>query len=121
MHKFERGDLVTWTSQSAGSVKTKTGIVMDVIPAGSNRVKDCIPNCGIPRNHVSYLVSVSGKLYWPLVKLLRPYDVTDFEPVRATRTVVVEAADVEYLLSILRDHSGGKLNGVKARIRKALK
>lgn len=77
------GDYVTWTSQSAGTTKTKAGPVVAIVPAGAN--PDAVIACdlwadhyvwagsyGLPRNHESYLVAVRGKLYWPRVSLLQP-------------------------------------------------
>lgn len=76
---FKKGDGVTWTSQSNGYVKTKSGVVEAVIHAGvrpSSRELDCP---GHARNHTSYLVRVpgktsysQGKLYWPRTAGLKP-------------------------------------------------
>ena len=79
------GDRVTWTSQAAGATKTKTGIIIGVVKAGSrpDRVKFkqlCKNGIGWSRNHESYVVSVdvgkrekgvSFRQYWPRVSALK--------------------------------------------------
>ena len=81
---FKVGDKVSWTSQSAGVTKTKTGVVVEVLPAGCKTGR----KFGAPRDHESYLVKVgrSEKLYWPRVCHLKKYspDLTRFI-VRYTR------------------------------------
>jgi len=83
------GDYVTWTSQSAGTTKTKAGSVVAIVPVGAN--PDTViagdlwadhryrgfayvwtGSYGLPRNHESYLIAVGRKLYWPRVSLLQP-------------------------------------------------
>ena len=66
------GDIVTWTSQSQGFVRTKTGVIMAVVPAGGEADRfGKIGSVGMPRNHESYLVRVEAKLYWPRVSKLK--------------------------------------------------
>lgn len=76
---FIVGDWVTWSSQAAGSRTTKTGVITQVVPAGSTPTG--ISGTGSGRRHQSYVVKVTpmGKhgpispvLYWPLVSLLQP-------------------------------------------------
>lgn len=77
---FSVGDGVTWTSQSAGHTRTKTGIVEQVVPIKAMPDRQRFerlykgPGVGLPRDHVSYVVRVPGKtaksagtLYWPRV------------------------------------------------------
>jgi len=71
------GDKVKWSSQANGSRKEKTGIVVEVVPAG--RYPSGVGHAdGRPRDHESYLVKVPtksgkgmGKFYWPRVKDLK--------------------------------------------------
>lgn len=75
---FTVGDDVTWTSQSAGVAKSKTGIVEQVVPAGGYPDRERFeslyrgPGVGLHRDHESYVVRVpgktaksQGKVYWP--------------------------------------------------------
>jgi len=62
------GDRVTWTSQSAGTVKTKTGEVVRVLQPGE---RPGWKNQGASRDHVSYVVRVGRRLYWPRVSQLQ--------------------------------------------------
>lgn len=63
---FKNGDLVTWTSQAAGSWKTKTGTIIRVYPQIGKRAE-------------SYAVSVSApegskakpKIYHPRTSALK--------------------------------------------------
>lgn len=81
--KFSLGDSVTWTSQSSGVVKTKTGVVVQVVAPKTypDRVRFVQlykgPGVGMSREHESYVVHVpgkttkaAGKLYWPRVTAL---------------------------------------------------
>ena len=75
------GKTVTWTSQSAGTSKTKTGKVVGLLRPGLSvasylrknpglaryRTYDSMPNPGITRDHSSVLVAVGNDLYWPRV------------------------------------------------------
>lgn len=83
--RFSQGDSVTWTSQSAGVAKSKTGTIEQVVPAKSCPDRECFlqlytgPGVGLPRDHESYVVRVpgktpksAGKLYWPRVSALGP-------------------------------------------------
>jgi hypothetical protein len=75
---FELGNSVTWTSQSAGYTRTKTGVVEQVV--APNKLPDRAQfealyrtsGVGLPRAEESYVVRVpgkttrsAGKLYWP--------------------------------------------------------
>ena len=91
MDEFQVGDVVTWTSQSAGTTRKKEGtIIARVEPAkdprkaveaaGHNFYKYRTKTWGggMTRGHVSYVVAVPptrGKgmsfLYWPLANKLR--------------------------------------------------
>ena len=69
------GDKVEWTSQASGYVRTKSGTVREVVPAG------VMPTLGgrrilrgrshIPRQTKSYVVQSAGKWYWPLAHYLK--------------------------------------------------
>lgn len=69
MADFQVGDLVAWTSQSAGISKTKHGKVVEVVAAF--QVPKMAPgDAGRARDHQSYVVRVDtgkGRLrtYWP--------------------------------------------------------
>lgn len=77
---FKLGDTVVWTSQAGGSHKTKTGVVVAVVPVGKT-ASECVPSGkalkdgrASPRKIESYLVQVGGRamdLYWPVVSLLK--------------------------------------------------
>ena len=80
---FNGGDTVEWTSQSAGTIKTKRGEIWAVVPAGTDP-RALIPpgaaesggfgsigGCLSSRPHESYLVDVGGVLYWPRVCQVR--------------------------------------------------
>lgn len=73
---FKVGDLVTWTSQSSGVVRTKKGEVVEVIPPGG---RPNIQGAGSPRKHESYVVDAAcvdvtknkrWRKYWPIVSKL---------------------------------------------------
>jgi hypothetical protein len=78
---FNVGDRVTWTSQAGGVTTTKTGTVVEVVPAGqAPRTK--VKSPGQPRGHESYVVSLEfydkgglarkkKGMYWPLVFKLK--------------------------------------------------
>lgn len=85
VRSFSVGDRVSWKSQAGGHWKTKTGTVVEVVPAFK------IPrdkNFGSNRRHESYIVEVTypavrstsavkkvtqrkSERYWPLVRNLR--------------------------------------------------
>jgi hypothetical protein len=73
------GDKVTWKSQSHGISKTKTGVVVVVIPKRTNplsidevkKMQLCF-EYGSMRDHESYLVKAGYRVYWPRVKHLEP-------------------------------------------------
>ena len=69
------GSTVQWTSQSAGTVRAKRGMVIEVVPAG---VRPDVRGAGMARDHESYVVQVGGRRYWPRVNLLT--DVTPRRP-----------------------------------------
>jgi hypothetical protein len=72
------GDKVTWKSQSHGHSKTKTGIIIVVIPRRTNplsidevkKMKLCF-EYGSGRDHDSYMVKANNRVYWPRVKHLK--------------------------------------------------
>jgi hypothetical protein len=81
MNKFNIGDTVVWTSTALGHTRTKSGKIVDVIPAGVHPTngeenKTLFQNKTIhlvcARLHESYLVQVAKRhrLYWPLVSKL---------------------------------------------------
>jgi len=85
MNTFHVDDVVTWTSQSSGVTKTKTGIVIAVLSAGVDPMSVIPPRYfdhhrwqtyGMPRDHESYLVLVEETIYWPRVKYLRKKEAT---------------------------------------------
>ena len=69
------GDQVSWKSQAGGSWKVKTGVIVSVVPLGTDAHQVAIPpgtrldGPGMCRDHESYLVRVGKKttLYWPRV------------------------------------------------------
>lgn len=80
---FKLNDKVKWTSSSNGVTKTKTGVIVDIIPPKGRipvRHRDFgLEGYGLPRNHESYVVHVAGKTdramgkrYWPLVNKIKP-------------------------------------------------
>jgi hypothetical protein len=83
MQQFKVGDKVQWSSQAQGSMATKRGTVIGVIPPGGHWAFG--PEHGYVshygggdmRNHESYLVRVPAKgkgkphLYWPRVSALK--------------------------------------------------
>lgn len=81
--KFQIGDLVEWTSQSAGIVKRKIGEIVYVVPARERPVRLVGAGCGQSRDHESYVVRVRQydrlgekvirtRGYWPRVSALVP-------------------------------------------------
>lgn len=80
--KFQVGNLIEWRSQAHGNWRTKIGVVMQVIPAGSppNRFIDQhklwkIDGPGEPRNHESYIIAIPHpdkptEFFWPKVGVL---------------------------------------------------
>ena len=74
---FKLGDRVTWTSQAGGCTRTKTGEVVEVVPA-FERPKTHVTGMGYHRNHESYAVRASKTtdrkreaFYWPRVNQLK--------------------------------------------------
>ena len=55
---FKIGDRVTWSSQAGGRTVTKTGEVVEVVPA-LERPKTKIKGMGFHRDHESYIVRAS--------------------------------------------------------------
>lgn len=72
MTAFQVGDRVRWTSQSAGVVRSKEGVVERVLAPGERPEKlSKAPMPGNARDHQSYVVRVAGRgLYWPRASLL---------------------------------------------------
>ncbi|WP_059040605.1 hypothetical protein [Paenibacillus rubinfantis] len=52
MHSFEVGQKVEWTSQAAGSAKTKVGAVHAIVPAGRDAFS-FIPD-GVSRSRIKF-------------------------------------------------------------------
>lgn len=87
--KFQIGDFVTWISQAGGHAKTKIGKIVWIVPsgclAGSYQLVEqgfSTHRCmGGKRDHESYLIQVgkSKRLYWPLVKYLKPFESSPLE------------------------------------------
>ena len=84
MSGIQLGSTVTWSSQSGGFEKAKTGAVVEVVAAGARPDRERFPllyrgaGVGYSRDHVSYVVHVpgkteksAGKLYWPRAAALR--------------------------------------------------
>jgi len=81
--KFSQGGMVTWTSQSAGISKTKTGMVEQVVAPKAMPDRERFVQLykglgvGMARDHESYVIRVpgktvksAGKLYWPRANAL---------------------------------------------------
>lgn len=81
---IQLNSVVTWSSQSGGYIKTKTGTVEQVVAPKTKpdreRFEQLYRNAGVgsPRDHVSYVVRVPGKtaksagqVYWPRTSALR--------------------------------------------------
>lgn len=74
--KFRIGQLVTWTSSSAGTAKKKTGVVERVCPPGHRPTDILGEKCGLQRGHESYVVVVKEtkahrpRRYWPIASKL---------------------------------------------------
>lgn len=75
---FSLGEKVQWTSQGGGSVRVKTGVIVEVVAPFDLPSSDSYPSLhkrsgiGKPRDQRSYVVQVDGgKCYWPRPCLLR--------------------------------------------------
>ena len=77
---FEIGQLVSWTSTSAGSTTEKAGVIEQIVRSGDDvrKYTSELALPGGPRDHQSYLVRVpgktnksKGKLYWPRSSALK--------------------------------------------------
>ena len=75
------GTKVAWSSQSAGIVKEKRGVVYAVILAGTQPTRPMgIRHPGASRYHTSYVIAVArggrktGRMYWPRMAHLRRVD-----------------------------------------------
>jgi hypothetical protein len=74
---FKLEDKVGWSSQSHGSRKVKEGLVVQVVPSCQLPDREAFPSLykgsgiGGIRNHISYVVQVGNKFYWPRVSALR--------------------------------------------------
>ncbi len=75
---FKVGDQVSWSSQSGGYVKSKSGTVAEVVPAKRSPSRELFDalykgaGVGLPRDHQSYVVMVGSRPYWPRALALRP-------------------------------------------------
>ena len=76
---FKLGDRVTWGGAASPHINEHVGEVVAEIPAGFRPInildaagidRDGFFH-GLPRNHISYVVRVGSKLYWPRVAQLR--------------------------------------------------
>jgi hypothetical protein len=74
-----KGNIVRWTSQSAGITRTKQGVVVRVLDKHERPVE--VGSSGMGREHESYLIRASvidgseqqrrrTRLYWPKVSKL---------------------------------------------------
>jgi hypothetical protein len=76
------GETVCWSSQSNGRIKEKTGIIEAIIPVGHQPSEQLYPELyrgagiGRPRDHMSYVVRVGKRAYWPRAKSLAPAKAT---------------------------------------------
>lgn len=80
--KFKVGDLIEWDSQAHGNVRTKIGIVIQVVPVGmtpdhytDQETLWKIHRPGSGRNHESYIIALPHpdkptEFFWPRVKHL---------------------------------------------------
>jgi len=74
---FKIGDKVEWASQAAGTWKTKSGVIAEIVGIGSKPSREMWPQlhkgwgCGFPRKHISYVVLVGKRPYWPLANKLK--------------------------------------------------
>lgn len=74
---FQVGDLVEWTSQANGGRTKKEGVVVEVVQAGALPDRTLFrqlytsSGIGMARTHVSYVVNVGRKIYWPRVTHLQ--------------------------------------------------
>lgn len=71
---YDIGDVVEWTSHSKSVLRTKRGTIKFIVPAGRSAAVYGIRNPGFPRNDVSYIVEVNGRLYWPRTVHLKKVD-----------------------------------------------
>jgi hypothetical protein len=78
---FRVGDAACWTSEANGTSKTKTGVIQEIIPAGRLPSEHLYPELyrgakiGRARDHVSYVVKVGKRAYWPRARFLLKADV----------------------------------------------
>jgi len=84
---IEVGDIVEWSSQASGTVRTKRGEVIEVVRAGQRPTKK-LKDMGWSRRHDSYVVRASVidgsesqknrfRMYWPMAsKLEKVVDAT---------------------------------------------
>jgi hypothetical protein len=73
MAAFQIGDKVTWVSQSGSYTKAKAGVVFALVPAGKrpDTTLRGLQNCGLGRDHESYVIKVKTMYYWPKVSYLQ--------------------------------------------------
>jgi len=75
--EFRVGDPVIWTSQAQGHIKTKQGVVLEIVPAGLRPSAERFPSlykgagAGSARKNLSYVVRANGRVYWPIASNLR--------------------------------------------------
>lgn len=71
---FQVGEKVRWSSQAQGRTKTKTGVVVRVLPPGHMPTREEVCGSGFGRPHESYIIEAdkprTQKYYWPRVSQL---------------------------------------------------
>jgi len=112
---FKVGDWVEWKSQSQGYAKVKRGVVASVVAPGTRPHRDfwqlyrgC--ECGMARNHESYVVRVRTVPYWPRVSQLRASQSVD-DSASANRPMP-QLADVESFANEWAETHGASLGGI---------
>ncbi len=70
------GDVVKWSSQAGGYMKSKQGVIVEVVPNLQSPKTKMSGVSGLSRRHESYVVHVGSALgkknyYWPVVSGLK--------------------------------------------------
>jgi len=97
---FKVGDTVEWSSQSGGYTEDKRGVVAAVVPVGGRPDRDKFwrlyrgTGPGYSRDHVSYVVLVGKRPYWPRVCHLRAAHSAEAQPAQATNSRYATALEV---------------------------
>lgn len=76
MTNFSIMDRVEWLSQAHGTWKEKSGVIVQVLQAGSVPDREKFYDLyhrriGTGRRDISYVVRTHGRHYWPLTSKLR--------------------------------------------------